>query len=442
MRVDRDEFAPRGLEHDSITLILGYLLRIGLQGAYFVVVARSLGVENYGAFSAALALCSLLVPFSSLGAGDLLIKHVRRDSRLAGSQWKSAACVTGASGSFLALSFVLVGHWLAPDSVSWVALLCLGLSDLILARLIEVATQGYLAVGEARKAAALPLWLMGMRLAAAAVLAAGSWHSSPTTWAALYLAGTAPVALVTLHRTTKRMRSSSGVVQRRFRSEWREGIYFSVSVSAQGVYNDIDKAMLGRLSTLEATGIYTAAYRIVDVAFAPLRGLLAAAYPRFFDHQDAGIVATLGFTRRLARPAVALAIVSSAALLLGAGLVPVVLGSEYREAVPALRALSVLPLLKAVHYLAADTLTGAGFQRARTVVQICVAMFNVGANLLLLPVWSWKGAVATSLATDALLGIALWALVAVKSRSERASNSRRGSAETSSSAALGGDQAD
>ena len=59
-------------------------------------------------------------------------------------------------------------------------------------------------------------------------------------------------------------------------------IFFSVSSSAQSIYNDIDKTMLGRLSTMADTGIYGAAYRFIDVSMTPVRSLISAAYPRFF----------------------------------------------------------------------------------------------------------------------------------------------------------------
>ena len=74
-------------------------------------------------------------------------------------------------------------------------------------------------------------------------------------------------------------------------SELREGFYFSAGLSAQTIYNDIDKTMLARLGTLDATGIYGAAYRLIDVSFVPLSSLLAATYPIFFQKGTDGIPA-------------------------------------------------------------------------------------------------------------------------------------------------------
>ena len=70
------------------------------------------------------------------------------------------------------------------------------------------------------------------------------------------------------------------------RPEFKEGFYFAVSQASQTIYNDLDKTMLVRLGGLEATGIYGAAYRIVDVSFAPVGALTQATLARFFRHGE------------------------------------------------------------------------------------------------------------------------------------------------------------
>jgi O-antigen/teichoic acid export membrane protein len=188
----------------------------------------------------------------------------------------------------------------------------------------------------------------------------------------------------------------------------REGFWFSTSLSAQTIYNDVDKTMLARLATLDAAGIYAAAYRLIDVAFLPIRALLAAAYPSFFRHGQDGIAGSFRFARRLVpRPLVYSAAVA-AGMTLAAPLVPRILGAEYARTTEALRWLSLLPLLKTLHYFAADALTGAGHQGLRTLMQVVVAGFNVLVNLWLIPAYSWRGAAWSSLASDGLLAVALW----------------------------------
>jgi O-antigen/teichoic acid export membrane protein len=211
---------------------------------------------------------------------------------------------------------------------------------------------------------------------------------------------------------------------RTFGAQWKEGLLFAVSISAQNVYNDIDKTMLARLDTLAATGIYAAAYRILDFTFVPMRAALAAAYPRFFQAGAEGLRSALAVSRSIALPGIGYAVLVAAALLIGAPVIPVVLGADYAPSVGAVQLLAALPLLRWMHYLAADSLTGAGRQGARTTCQVGVAVINVGLNLWLIASYSWTGAVLATLICDGLLAVTLWGVVAAVLRAERPRTAR------------------
>jgi O-antigen/teichoic acid export membrane protein len=197
----------------------------------------------------------------------------------------------------------------------------------------------------------------------------------------------------------------------RIRGELMEGFYFGASLSAQTVYNDIDKTMLARLSTLDATGTYAAAYRMIDVVFTPVRSVLYASYPSFFRHGQGGIAASYAFAKRLLPMAVGYSAAAMIGLFVAAPVIPLLLGAEYARTVEALRWLALLPLLKSVHYFLADSLTGAGYQGVRTFAQMGVAVFNVALNLWLIPGYSWRGAAWASIASDAMLVVALYLVI-------------------------------
>ena len=110
---------------------------------------------------------------------------------------------------------------------------------------------------------------------------------------------------------------------------------------------------------------------------------------------------------------------ATASLLLFAELIPVVLGSDYESAVSAVRAMAVIPLLKALHYLAADTLTGSRMQGARSAAQLGVAALNIALNVVLIPKFGYHGAIIASIASDAVLGLALWTIIVRRVRRPR-----------------------
>ena len=199
---------------------------------------------------------------------------------------------------------------------------------------------------------------------------------------------------------------------------WAEGIFFSIGSSATTVYNDIDKVMLSKLSAFASTGIYGAAYRIIDVSMTPVRSLVAAAYPEFFRRGVDGISATYRYARLLIAKSSIFGALTFVGLWLIAPVLPHISGRNYEAAIPALRWLALIPLLRCIHVFLGDALSGAGFQRTRTGIQVLIALVNVGLNLLILPRYSWRGAALTSLGCDAMLMALFWIAVLYYVRQE------------------------
>jgi O-antigen/teichoic acid export membrane protein len=93
-------------------------------------------------------------------------------------------------------------------------------------------------------------------------------------------------------------------------------------------------------------------------------------------------------------------------------------GHSFDASVSALRWLCLLPIFRSLHLAAGDTLTGAGYQRYRTVAQLSAAGLNFGLNLWLIPAYSWHGAAWSSLLTDGSLAAANWILLGLLIRRE------------------------
>jgi len=392
-------------------MLMAQGLRLVLQAAYFVIIARALGPEQYGAFVGATALVAILSPFASLGGGNLLIKNVSRDRTLFSEYWGNALLMIFVSGLGLTFLVLLIAPVVLPQTIPVSLIFLVAVTDLIFFRILDTAGQAFQAVLWLSKTAQLNILPNVTRVVAALALISFFPEPNVLEWICLYLTSTAISALLGILLVHRSLGSPRLAVWR-IKPEIVEGLYFSVSLSAQTVYNDIDKTMLVYLSSLGATGIYAAAYRLIDVAFVPVRSLLAAAYAKFFQHGASGLCGSMGFAKRLIPLAGVYGVAAGVGLFLFAPVVPYVLGDEYAGAVEALRWLALLPLLKALHYFAADTLTGAGFQGLRSAIQVAVAVFNVLVNLWLIPLYSWKGAAWSSLASDAFLMLSLWLMVA------------------------------
>jgi O-antigen/teichoic acid export membrane protein len=415
MKQSLQKFRGSAIARNTLWMLSGNGLKLVIQAAYFVLIARGLRPTDYGAFVAVVAIASIVSPFVGMGTSNLIVRNVARDRDSLSRSWGNGLLVTLTTGA-IALVLVVSGTFLLPAHVHWIVLLLVAAADLIFGRITDYCGFAFSAVERFGATAQLNVWSSLTRLIGLGVLIFLVRRPTIEYWAATYLVATFATSAVALVWGLKVLDRPS-LKLRAIWPEVQEGFFFSVGQSAQSIYNDIDKTMLAKLGDLAATGIYGAAYRIIDVSLVPLRSILSAANPGFFraGHQG-GIRETCVYMRRLLPKAIGFAVLVMIGLLIFAPVVPHVLGAEYARAVGALRWLAVLPLLKTIHSFCADALTGAGHQRLRTSIQIAVAVFNILINLWLIPAYSWLGAAWSSIASDAALVCLLAIAIAILAR--------------------------
>ena len=395
-----------GLLRDTTHLSIGQGLRLVIQAAYFVLVARSLGPDAYGAFVTVVAMAALLGPFSGMGTPNLFIKNVRSGKREAALCWGNGLLLTVISGTLLTalgVGLSLILHLRTPAFV--VTIVCF--ADLVLLKVTELAAFGFSALDRMKQTSIQSVVASLLRLAGISGLIVFMHQVTLHRWVLVYLLTTS-LGTAYAVRKGRQLWGPPRTDLAALREDAAEGVLFSIAGSATTVYNDIDKIMLSKLADLASTGIYAAAYRIIDVTMTPVRSLAGAAYPQFFRKGVGGLTATYAYARSLIGKTVIYGSLASAGLWLFAPALPHILGTRYAAVVPAVRWLALIPFLRCIHSFLADAFSGAGLQRVRTAVQVLVAFLNIGINLLILPRYSWRGAAWASLGCDALLVIAFW----------------------------------
>jgi O-antigen/teichoic acid export membrane protein len=397
---------------NTLWIMMSQGLRLVLQSIYFITVAHALNPEQYGAFVAVTAFVEILAPFSTLGAGEILVKQVSRDRSRFSQYWGQCLSINVCSAIGLTLLLLLVGPIILPKITPDLILLT-AFASLVCSKAIDLSGKAYQSVGQLKRTAQLNLIPHLLRAIAAIVMVYLIPRPTARDWiwfsvGSLGIAGLTSLIMVhcelgapTLTRWIKR-------------SEWVEGSYFAVGLSAQTMYNDIDKTMLARMATLEATGLYTAAYRLLDIAFVPLRSILTTSYGKFFQSGKSGISGSLEVAKKLIPIMSGYGTIAAIILIFCAPVIPFILGKEYAASVEALQWLAPILILRAFHYIAADTLSGADLQSHRSMAQIVIAIVNIGLNFYLIPQFPtapWKGAMWSSLLSDALLMTTLWSIV-------------------------------
>lgn len=411
------------LRRGSLWMITGQLSAFAFQAVYFVLMGRTLGSREYGAFVGVVALIAVLAQFSGCGMEMLLLRNISRDPSSFAATWGCALRMT--VFGFIALLFTAMGfgHLLLRPSlrpiIVWIAV-----SDGLFGKLAQLAGRALQGAGQMRTMAKLTASMNLGRAAVAAVFFAyvKLWgvRADALLWARIYWIVPFVVGLGACCLVTSRFGWPQ--FERMRLHDWSEGFSFSLSSSSISLYNDIDKTFLVSCGQTFAAGIYGAAYRVVDVASAPLYSIYAAATPRLFREGGENVERAHALSNRILCRTLLYGVSAAAALYFGAALVPFLFGPSFQQSAIALRWLCLLPLLRVLHYSWGTTITASASQWNRTATQIAAAVLNLALCAWIIPRWSWQGAAVVTLLTDGALAAFSWiVLVALRRKSRQTS---------------------
>jgi O-antigen/teichoic acid export membrane protein len=381
------------------------------QTVYFVMLAHLLGSAQYGVYVGAFALVAVVSQYSTLGSQFVFMRYVSPDPRKHDLYWGNILGLTLGLGGALACVTSVLGHRLIPTCPQML-IVCVGFSECLFSQLTQAAACVFQAFEEMRRTVIVNVMVNSLRTLLAAVLLWRFHHLSAMHWAfgttaiSLCAAAAAVIAVTVTHGLPRFSLTS-------IRKHLLEGITFAFSSSTTNVYNDIDKVMLAHMGMTVANGIYTMAYKVIDMSMLPISSIHGAAFPRFFRIGVDGANATAKYARRLLSRTALMGIVLAAAIWIVAPMAPRILGHSFAGSVVALRWLCLLPFFRCFHLSAGDALAGAGYQKWRLAAQATAAGFNFIINLWMIPRYGWHGAAVASLVTDGGLGCLNWTVLAV-----------------------------
>jgi O-antigen/teichoic acid export membrane protein len=406
------------LVQNAAWLFAGQGLSFVVQGFYFIVVARLLGTTQYGLLAGAFALVGIVGQYSTLGSGILFLRYVSADHSRFGLYWGNILISVSVLGTLLVLGLRLSGRWLVgAETVP--LLLPVAIAECLFQQLGSCAGQVFQTFERMKFSAGLTLLSSVSRCVLAIAMLAILGKASAFQWAIASLAVSCMAACIAIAIVTR-----SFGLPRFSPSLWikraAEGFVFAISGSTTVVYNDVDKVVLAHFGMDRANGIYSMAYRVVNIGAMPIQSVVGAALPRFFRQGVHGIAATVPMARSLLRRVAGIGILVAVGMFVCAPIIPHLAGKSFSESVDALRWLCLIPFFRCFHLSAGDAIAGAGHQKYRLVSQSIAAAGNLLLNLYLVPRYSWHGAAWASLATDGALGAMNWLALFLLSKSSTA----------------------
>jgi O-antigen/teichoic acid export membrane protein len=391
------------LARATATLFGGNLAALLLQTAQFVLLARLLGVTEFGHVAAANALIAITIPLAGLGYGNVMLMRVSRDrSRLRFDLGNSQLAIVAIGGA-LVVAVTLLAHGLYGQGTQIALIGSMAVSELILVRSLVVLGQLYQALDRVEMTSMLNTATALCRVGGVVLMMLAGRHDA-LTWA-LTSCSLMFILVLLAQVITARAVGLPLIDLRRLWTDRTDALHFSLGTGAKALYTDLDKVVLARTAMAGELGAYTAAYRLVAMSFLPVRSLLDASASHFYRRGAESLAASYAFSLRLLKVALPYGAVVAMAILAGAELAPYVLGPSFESSVPMLRSLALLPIIQSIHYAFSDALTSAGLQRLRTRLQWTVALVYAVLAMALVPRFGWHGAVGVCLGCELLLAV-------------------------------------
>ena len=405
------------LARNAAWMFAGQGSSVVIQGLYFLLLARLLGTLQYGFLAGAVAFVAVVSQYSTMGSGLLLVRYVSPEPSLFARYWGNVLVSLAVFGTALVAILAVAGHWVIGTTSGSIVLL-IAVSDCFFGQLTTAASQVFQSFEKMRVTAILNLVTNLVRLVLASGMLLFYHHASAWQWALASLLLTGSAALAAFVMVTVEFGRPAFDLQL-FAHRLGEGLLFAISGSTTTIYNDIDKVMLGHYGLPLANGIYTMAYRIVNIAAMPIMSIQSAAFPRFFREGIGGASATRPLAARILKRTLPLAILCTAGMYLLAPLLPRMVGRGFSQSVSAVQWLCLIPVFRCLHIGAGDAIAGAGHQKLRLASQCIAAVGNFGMNLFLIPKLGWLGAAFASLVTDGGLVVTSWLVLSWLCRRER-----------------------
>jgi O-antigen/teichoic acid export membrane protein len=402
---------PGLLAMGTLAMTAGMGLRTLAQAIVFFIVARVLGAADYGAYAAVMALSTAFGCFSGCGTQVLMVRDVSRNLGSFAAAWGRTLASIGISSPILFALYFPLAWAILPTGISLTVIALIGLADLVIAPVSQAAITAYQGHERLGRAAHLSIVPVMPRLAGALVLLPLTIVLPDSmrldAWAVIYAASAIAAALYAWSMVHKDFGPASKPSGINFSDLLHEGWAFAFGGAAAKIYADIDKAMLARLASMEAAGAYSAGYRVADLTTVPVLSFISAVMPRFFRTGVGGVHAALAYTYRILPVPLAYSIIAGLGLYLSAGILPLLLGAGYIDAVPIVQWLAWIPVVSLPRLLLQSLLMGSDRQNFAVNILAGGSILNIALNLWLIPLWSWRGAVMATYAAEIAMSLVM-----------------------------------
>ncbi|MDT8439910.1 MAG: oligosaccharide flippase family protein [Wenzhouxiangellaceae bacterium] len=275
------------IARNSISTMLVYVVRLGVQVALLLLVARYLGPEQYGQFAGIAALAFALGTLSSFGMGFLVLGESAKSPDAGAAVLARAVPATILAAALLGPLYLWLAVHVLDSGAGLLIISLIGLSELLLVPILGLLAHRLHGLGMIARSQALALWPMVLRLTGLLLALTLLTDRSLQIYAWVHLVGSA-TALAVAWRLSRRHGQFLRTLHHPELAEIRRGTRHAVMNFTAITPGELDKAIALRLLGAADTGLYALASRGMAVVTLPVIAMLLAALPRMIRELQGG----------------------------------------------------------------------------------------------------------------------------------------------------------
>lgn len=376
------------------------------------ILARTLGVAQFGHFLTMTALATIAVHICGLGASEPLVRRVARDPSLYPRALGHNLILIGATGIALSLALVAVlPFWVrvADDTAGniW-GIAIFVVANVVVLRIILLAEQAYIAHMQFTRANIINMSLAVTRLVSALVACYLVGISSLAQWIEWQAAGLVALAVVVVVFALRPLGAPRWGLMR---EEIGQGVFFSTAWAVRTLKQTGDILVLGLVASPSVVGAFGLSRRIVETSGLTLDALFRIMYPRLSRAMEPGIGSGLWLARRLLVASAAIAVVTAVALYIVAPLGPLMFGTQFTGMVGYLHAMCWLLIPAAFTGTGSEVLGASGQHGVRASIYFSTVA-GVGLIAIMTYFFATPGTVLALYVVEVALSLAFWLAIA------------------------------
>ena len=377
-----------------ITSILGFI--------WTMLMARYLGVEQYGIFGFAVSLTGILCILFDFGIGIHSVRHIATDYDSAPKYLGNAIPLKGLFSIFGFFVILIVLILMKCDELTITVTLLITIEQII-KKFVELMTATFQAFEEG-KFQGISNTLLNI-ITFIFILIAIYTDLGLYGIAIGYILANILTLIYCYHVLTKHLTKPNYELDKEFcKRITLAAIPFAATAILTSIYYSIDMVMLTNMVGNYATGIYNATYKLIGVLtlFYGIYGAVLFPVMSKLFKNDESMLLTL-YEKSIKYLLLAIIPIAIATVHYSTDIIHLIYGHQYDASSSVL---SILIWTVCLLFIsgAGNTLLNASYKEvAVTKIYAIAAVFNVVLNLILIPYLSYDGAAITTVLSDVLI---------------------------------------